>query len=322
MLNLLDENRRELIDQPLADVMDHEEILSLVAGQEGAGQTAARRYLETTFPVVAPGEVFQVALCYLGDGERPATGKMICVRNVTSEKQAERTKHEFVAHLAHELKTPLTTINSYNEMLMDGEIDDIETQKQFYNTINEETDRLASLIESLFTMSKIEMGGLTIEKGLVKTDRLVTDCITAIEAPARKKRITINKNFPDKWPTLLGDKGLLKVALINVLGNAVKYSPEDRALTLSLSEEDRTVIFDIVDEGYGISQEDLPHIFEKFYRSADSHIKEQTGGGLGLAMTSEVVRLHGGCINVESVVGEGTHFSITLPREEYNLETQ
>lgn len=322
MVNLLDKNRDEMIDRPLSEVLEHEEILSFISEQKVAGQRTNQRHIETTFPAQAPEELFEVTLSYLSDGEGTIIGKVVSVRNITTQKSAERAKHEFVAHVAHELRAPLTTIKSYNEMLMDGEIDELETQKEFYNTINEETDRLARLIQNLLNISKIEMGSLTLDGGLVKTDWLVTDCIAAVEAPAQKKHITIEKNLPDQWPSLVGDKELLKVAIINILGNAVKYSPENRTITFSLKEEDHTVIFDVIDQGYGISEEDLPHVFDKFYRSADSHIAEQTGSGLGLAMTSEIIRLHGGEVEVKSTPGEGTHFSIKLPRGEYQLGKQ
>ena len=319
MLNLLSKERNDVIDRPLGEVLEHEEVLSLVSDQGGVAHKTTQRDIETTFPAHAPGEAFQVTLSYLNDGDGSITGKVISVKNVTSQKSVDRAKHEFVAHVAHELRAPLTTIKSYNEMLMDGEIDNIETQKEFYNTINEETDRLARLIENLLNMSKIEMGNLTIDRGLVKTDGVVKDCIAAIEAPAQKKHITIEKKLPDKWPSLVGDKELLKVAMINVLGNAVKYSPENSNITFSLSEVDHTIIFDVIDQGYGISEEDINHIFDQFYRSSDPHISEQTGSGLGLAMTSDIIRLHDGHIKVQSTPGQGTHFSIELPKEDYHL---
>jgi signal transduction histidine kinase len=238
---------------------------------------------------------------------------------VTTQKSIERAKHEFVAHVAHELRAPLTTIKAYNEMLMVGEIDNLETQKEFYNTINEETDRLAHLISNLLNVSKIEMGSLTLENELIKTDSFVKDCVAAVEAPARKKHITVRTKLPDKRPSLVGDKEMLKVAIINILSNAVKYSPENSKITLFLGEEDRTVTFDVIDQGYGISEADLDHIFDQFYRSSDRHISEQTGSGLGLAVASHVIQLHGGRIEVQSALGEGTHFTIRLPKEDYHL---
>ncbi len=322
MLNLVNKKLGDVVNRPLSEVLAHEAILAFVAQQEGVNQAATQRHIETTFPAVAPGETFQVALSYLSDKDGSITGKVISVKNITTQKSVDKAKHEFVAHVAHELRAPLTTIKSYNEMLMDGEIRDLETQKEFYNTINQETDRLARLIENLLNMSKIEMGSLTIDRGLIKTDAFFKDCVAAIEAPAQKKHIAVEKRLPDKWPSLVGDKELLKVAMINVLGNAVKYSPDESTITFSLREVDHTVIFDVMDQGYGISEEDLNHIFDSFYRSSDPQINQQTGSGLGLAMTSEIIRLHSGHIEVQSTPGQGTHFSIRLPREDYQLGKQ
>jgi signal transduction histidine kinase len=322
MLNLLDKKRLDVIDRPVGEVIENEQILSFLSNQAVMGQTTTPRCIETSFQGVAPGEIFQVTLSSLADGEGSIIGKVIFVKKVTNEKAAERAKHEFVANVTHELRAPLTTIKSYNEMLMDGEIDEIETQKEFYNTISEETDRLTRLIEDLLNISKIEMGSLTLTKGLTKTDWLVKDCVAAVEAPAHKKHITIEKNLPDNYPFVVGDKELLKVALINILSNAVKYTPENRTITLSLSEEDHMVIFDVTDQGYGIAEDDIAHIFDKFYRSADPQVNEQTGSGLGLAMASEIIHLHGGQIAVDSQLGKATHFSIRIPKEEYHLGKQ
>lgn len=134
--------------------------------------------------------------------------------------------------------------------------------------------------------------------------------------------MVITKIMPDQFPSLVGDKELLKTAIINILGNAVKYSAEESEITFSLMEQSNLVIFDIIDNGYGISEEDLPHIFDRFFRSTETHIVEQTGSGLGLAMTSEIIHLHGGEIKVQSEPGKGTQFTISIPREEYYLGEQ
>jgi two-component system phosphate regulon sensor histidine kinase PhoR len=317
MLALLNRKREEMVDQPISEVLEHEDLLSFLVQQGIEGQGQPLNHAEITFPAVAPGNLFQVSTSNLRDGEEAVVGRMILVDDITNEKLAEKAKQEFVAHVTHELYTPLTTIKSYNEMLMAGEVRDGETQREFYNTIMEETDRLQRLIENLLNISKIEMGSLTLDRGLVKSDWLVHDCIAAVEGAARKKQITIEKVLPDNYPSLLGDKELLKVAIINILGNAVKYTPEHGKITFSLSEENNTAVFQISDSGYGISAEDLPHIFDKFYRSQDPNVTAKTGSGLGLGITSEIIHLHGGKIEVESQPGEGTHFSVKVPREEY-----
>ena len=123
--------------------------------------------------------------------------------------------------------------------------------------------------------------------------------------------------MPDIFPTLLADKDLLKAAVINILGNALKYTPEGGKISFGISEQDKMVVFDVIDTGYGIGEEELPYVFEKFFRSENPQVIEQTGSGLGLAITSEIVRLHGGEVDVDSELGEGTHFAIKIPKEDF-----
>lgn len=317
MLKLLRKNSADALDRPLDEVLVHEEITSFLARDEALEQTGSAVHIDTTFPELAPGELFRVTALYLLDDENSPIGRMISLNNISTEKMAEDAQQNFIAHVAHELMTPLTNIRSYSEMLMDGEVDDLDMQKEFYNTINEQTTRLAGLIKNLLNLSKMEMGSLTIAKGLVKTDWFVEDCLSSIEASAQDKNITVEKNLPDLFPTLMADKDLLKAAVINILGNALKYTPENGTISFAISEENKTVIFDVIDTGYGISEEEIPRLFEKFFRSENPQVTEQTGSGLGLAITSEIVNLHGGEIEVKSELGKGTHFAIKIPKEEY-----
>jgi signal transduction histidine kinase len=322
MLNLLEKSRNDVVDNPLTDVLGHDQITAFILQQEELKHSKNSSCIEATFPELASGEYFQVSLAYLAGKQEGVIGKVISFKNITSEKLSEKAKHEFITHITHELLTPLTTINSYNEMLMEDEIDNVEMQKEFYNTISDETRRLTRLVKNLLNISKIEMGSLTLKKGLVKSDWLFDDCITTVEGAAQKKNITIERNLPDNFPSLFGDKDLLKVGIINILGNAVKYTPEKGKIKFTLTEQDDVVIFEVIDNGHGISKEDLAHIFDKFYRSTDPRVTEQTGSGLGLALTSEIIRLHGGEVEVSSKVDEGSHFVIRLPKEEYYLGKQ
>ncbi len=322
LLRLLHRKQEDVRDHPLADILEHDEILSFISELESGQQNNNAQHLETTFPDLAPGDIFSVSLIVLKDGEGRFVGKMISIRKITREKAAEEAQREFITHIAHELKTPLTSIKSYSEMLMDGDIDDAEMKKEFYNTINAEADRLTALIQNTLSISRIEMGCLMLNKGLVKTDWLAEDSIAAVETAAQKKHIILDKNFPEVFPTLVGDKELLKVAIINFLSNAVKYTPENGKITFSLTDLNGSVVFDVIDTGVGISHDDLPHIFERSFRSLDPKIRDQSGSGLGLAIASEIIHLHGGEIEVESEPGEGTHFLIRFPKEDYCIGKQ
>jgi len=319
MLRLLNRKRSDVIDRSLDEMIDNAVFLGFIAHPDSGIKAGAGWYIETTFPELAPGEIYKVTLAYLTGLDKMPSGKMIFFQNTTAESYREKAQQEFIAHVAHELQTPLTNIKSYSEMLMQGEVKDIETQKEFYNVINEQTNRLTTLIRNLLSLAKMEMGSLMLNRGLVKTDWFVEDCLMSIEATAVDKNIRIERNLPDTFPALMADKELLKTAVINILSNAVKYTPRGGRITFSISEQDGKVLFDISDTGYGIAEKDLPHIFEKFYRSEDDSILEQTGSGLGMAITADIVHLHGGEIQVSSTIGQGSHFTISIPKEEYHL---
>ena len=322
MLRLINKSRQDVTDCPLEKVFTNEEITSFISGQQGVKKLRANSHLEVTFPELAPGETYRVFCSYLVGDNNALIGKVISLNNITREKEVANATLEFTAHLSHELMTPLTTIKSYSEMLMDGEIKDGETQKEFYNTINSETSRLSALIKDLLNLSKIEVGSLTLNQGRVKSDWLFNDCITTVEGAARKKNISLLRDMPDNFPILVGDKELLKGAIINILGNAIKYTPENGKVQFALSEENNMVIFDIRDTGYGMSKEELSHIFDKFYRSNNSQITEQQGTGLGLAIASQIIGLHGGEIKVQSKLGKGSHFSVKIPKKEDYLGSE
>lgn len=319
MLKLLNIDQADSIGYPLGEILENDEVRLFVSLQQnGMGYTVGNN-IETDFSESAPGDTFNLSVSELKDLENGLVGNMILIRNISNEKMAEEARKDFIAHLSHEFKTPLTTIKSYSEMLMDDEINDAETIKEFYNIINIEADRLASLVQNLLSISRMEMGNLTINKTLVKTELLIKDTFAAIETAAKNKNIFIEKNVSENTPSLMGDKELLKVALINILSNAVKYTPENGKVTFSLSNQNGDIVFNVIDTGYGISQEDLPYIFNKAYRSEDPYVKESPGSGLGLSITQEIIQLHGGNIEVDSESGRGTHFAITLPKEEYYI---
>ncbi len=317
MLNILSRKLEDIVDQSLGDVLANEEIVSFVVQHQTIKSGGFTDHIETTFPDISSKDVFRVSLCSLEDDWGDPIGKIIFVKDIAREKSGKKSEQDFIAHISQELLTPLTTIKTYNEMLMKGEVENEEMQKEFYNTISEEASRLSRLIRNLLNISKIERKSLTINKGLVKLNWLFEDCVSTIEPFALSKNITIEKKMPDKFPSIVGDKELLKVAINNLLSNAVKYTPEGGTITFSINDQNNIVICEVVDTGYGIADKDISHIFDKFYRSADPNIIEKSGTGLGLSITSEIIKLHGGKIEVQSETGKGTHFTIILPKEKY-----
>ena len=168
MLKLLKKSPAEVLDHPFTEVVEHEDLQAFVSRYDALERSGSAVFIDTTFPELAPNEIYRVTSSYLLDDEKTPIGKMMTFSNITSEKLAENAKQDFIAHVAHELMTPLTNIRSYSEMLMDGEVEDLDMQKEFYNTINEQTTRLAGLIKNLLNLSKMEMGSLSIERGWLK----------------------------------------------------------------------------------------------------------------------------------------------------------
>ena len=320
MLELLGGERSEFQGRSFAEAVEHEALLDLVnRQQDGAGDDAS---VEAQFTETAPERFFELCCRPLTDTTGDSIGTLITTQDVTGLKRARKAQEDFLAEASHELLTPLTSIKSYAELLSSGDVDNEELRREFYNTVNTETDRVSDLVRNLLSVSKLDAGHLDIERALVKTDWLVDQCLPAVEATARNKGITIEKRLPDVFPTVLGDKQLLKVVLVNILGNAIKYTPDNGTVRLSLFQQNHSVFVEIGDTGCGIPAEELPHVFEKFYRGRSADVRNQVGSGLGLATSLQVAKLHGGTIDIQSEPGKGSCFTVRLPVEDFTLEKQ
>jgi len=313
LLDILGQSQEDLINFSYYDVIEHEGLNAFIMQLIAAERHLGPKDINMSFEETDPGQFYQASSSNIMDAEGALFIRLIRVVNVSREKETEKLQQDFVNHIAHELRTPLTNIKAYNEMMMDGEINNAEMQKEFFNTINDETNRLAKLISSILELAETEIGQITVTKDMVKTDWLMEGCIDAVEAVAKEKNITIERQVPDNFPKIMGDKEMLKSALINILGNAVKYSPESARITFAIKEVDDMVIFEINDTGFGMDEKDLPHIFEKFYRSENEDVVEQNGSGLGLAITAEIIKTHDGFIEVESELDKGSRFTIKIP---------
>jgi signal transduction histidine kinase len=314
LLDLLGQSKEDLINYSYDEVIEHEGLKEFILQRSSVESHLASRYMDISFEKTDPGQFYQTSSSNITDAEGAVFIRLIRIVNISREKEAEKLQQDFINHIAHELRTPLTNIKAYNEMMMDGEINNVEMQKEFFNTINDETNRLAKLISSILELAETEMGQLTVTKDMVKTDWLMEGCIEAVEAVAKEKNINIERQVPDNFPKILGDKEMLKSALINILGNAVKYSPESAKITFAIKETDDMVVFEINDTGFGMDEKDLPHIFEKFYRSENEDVIEQNGSGLGLSITAEIIKTHDGFIEVQSELDKGSHFTIKIPK--------
>lgn len=261
-------------------------------------------------------QILRVARNPVKSAERSSqAGHVWMVRDVTQQKLAEAMRDQFLDNATHELRTPLANIKAYAETLAMGDMLDVESQKEFCNTINSEATRLARFIDDLLSVSSMEAGSLTLNRQNVDLERLFEEVVSKIKPQVDQKGQTFDAVFPAKYPQVKLDKDKVNVALVNLLGNAVKYTPAGGSIRFEVKLTETAIRIEVEDSGVGISEEEIPRIFEKFFRSTNPAVQEVTGTGLGLSMAHEVLKLHGGDLVVHSTLGKGTTFTATLPLE-------
>jgi signal transduction histidine kinase len=242
-------------------------------------------------------------------------GHVWSLRDITQQKLADAMRDQFLDNATHELRTPLASIKAYAETLAMSDELDVESQKEFCNTINTEATRLARFIDDLLSVSSMEAGSLTLDKQRVELNRVFTEVVGKVKPQMDKKGIHFEAIFPEKYPQLKIDKGKFNVALVNLLGNAAKYTPGGGRVRFEVTVTNQEFRIEVEDTGPGIVEDELPRIFEKFFRSTNSQVQATAGTGLGLSIAYEIVKLHGGDLTVQSTFGEGTTFTATLPLE-------
>ncbi len=228
---------------------------------------------------------------------------------------SNKLKMGYISHLSHEFKTPLTSIKAYVESLKDH-IDDPEfrEKKEFLEVVSTETDRLIRMVNKVLDVSKIEFGQRTLKRGVFNLKKVVEEVDTSMQPYLQDKRLHLITRCPDELPMIDGDKDLIKQVFINLIGNAVKFSPQASRIFIDAVEDAVSVKVTIRDEGVGIPEEDLKNIFKHFYQVSGG-ISE--GVGLGLAIVKNIIEQHGGYIHVSSTMGEGSTFTFTLPKEHH-----
>lgn len=240
---------------------------------------------------------------------------ILFVQDVTQAKEAERARDNFLYHVTHELRTPLTNIRAYAETLSQGVIDDPQTVRECYNIIMGETQRLNRLVEDILNVSQLEVGSARLNLGEIAMDALLRKVVQDMQGNADAKRIDLVLSLPAKTPRVRGDRDRLTVVLVNLIGNAIKYTPEGGRVEVGCVPENERLRINVIDTGFGIAPEHQEKIFDKFYRVSDERVQGIPGTGLGLAIVKETVRLHGGGIFVNSTPGKGSTFSLVLPAQ-------
>jgi len=218
-----------------------------------------------------------------------------------------------VTQASHELRTPLTNMRLCLEVAMDDPTSDPAARAKCLNVLNQETRRLERIVTEMLSMAEIEAGAIKLRIDDVRLESLFEELRADFEPLAKEKQIELVFDLPQKFPVLQADRNKLVLALHNLVGNAIKYTPEGGRVTISLQIEQDRVSVEVVDTGIGIKEEEGELVFEKFYRAKDPRVAKISGSGLGLALSRQVARLHGGDVTLESRLNEGSTFTLVVP---------
>jgi len=243
----------------------------------------------------------------------PAHGAVAVLTDITGQKAIQKRNAEFVSSVSHEMKTPLSSIRAYVELLVDGEAEDEATREEFLGVINGQADRLQRLLDNLLNLARIEAGVVAVNKSALSLNELLAEAVEVMQPAAADKQITLVSEPSPLYLGVLADRDMLLQAAINLLSNAVKYTKPGGSVILKSRLNDQEVVFEVQDTGVGLSSEDCQRVFEKFYRVKKDREMAQ-GTGLGLALVKHIVEdVHGGHIEVASELGRGSTFRVVLP---------
>jgi two-component system phosphate regulon sensor histidine kinase PhoR len=303
------------IRKPIEEVITDKSFLGLLQDMRETGLFVPHRTLEWVQGSGDQAKIWRVVLNTVVEGKKREriSGAVAVLHDVTKEKEIAKMKSDFVSNVSHELKTPLASIKAYTEMLLDGEIKEPTQVRECFQTIASETDRMDRLIQNILNLSRLESGLVPVNKTDLAVTEILRDVDDVITPQAAKKNLSMETDLAPVFFRVNGDRDMLYQAILNVLSNAVKYTPNGGKIRVSTYLSDGSVVVEVADTGYGVPQEELQKIFEKFYRSRHSG-KTAPGTGLGLALVKHVIEvIHGGKVTVESEVGKGSVFRLSLP---------
>ncbi len=243
--------------------------------------------------------------------DRQIGGSLLLVQDLTRLRRLEIVRRDFVSNLSHELRTPLASLKALTETLNEGALDDPPAARRFLSRIETEVDALTQMVQELLELSRIESGQVTLELKSVDPASLLQAAAERMRMQAERAALTLRVDCPPALPRVRADAPRLEQVLVNLIHNALKFTRPGGALTLWAEAEGAFVRFAVQDTGVGIPEDDLPRIFERFYRVEKS--RSGGGTGLGLSIARHVVKAHGGKIWAESLEGRGSTFYFTIP---------
>jgi two-component system, OmpR family, phosphate regulon sensor histidine kinase PhoR len=303
---------------PIFDQLQRcDELVSLLT-ETRRRKTPTQKSSELTLPTADGREHWYRVTCRTLASQQEAAsggerGAVAVLTDITGLKAIQKRNAEFVSAVSHEMKTPLSSIRAYVELLVDGEAEDDATREEFLGVINDQADRLQRLIDNLLSLARIEAGVVAVNKAPQSLNERLAEAVRVLEPTAEQKSIRLTTEFSQLYLGVLGDRDLLLQGAINLITNALKYTRSGGEVTVRSRLNDKEVIFEVQDTGVGLSPDDCQRVFEKFYRVKKDREMAQ-GTGLGLPLVKHIVEdVHGGRIEVESELGVGSTFRVILP---------
>jgi two-component system phosphate regulon sensor histidine kinase PhoR len=310
--NTLGFHFQEVYRRPLEEAIDDRTLIKLVNETRESHNKVPRRVVEHSTHADGAERTFNVTLSSVVDRDDHVNGVVAVLHDITREREVAKMKSDFVSSVSHELRTPLSSLKGFVEMLIDGEADDEKTRREFYEIIQAETDRLNRLIDNILNISRIEAGVIKVAKTDLSLAVVITEAIEVMKPQAKGKNMEIIEQLSPVYYQVHADRDMIYQAVLNLLSNAVKYTKPGGKVIVRTTVDRDVVRTDITDTGLGISAEDLPKIFDKFYR-VEANKKAASGTGLGLSLVKHIIEtVHDGKMSVTSEVGVGSTFSFEL----------
>lgn len=303
-------SQKDSLGRFLHEVIRVPEIQRLVASRLHAAENYTEEHITFTSPTEKQMQVHAVPL----PGNALNNGTLLVFNDISQLRRLERTRQDFVANVSHELRTPITSIMGFVETLMEGALHNPEKADRFLGIIKAQTARMVAIIDDLLLLSRLDSGA-ELPQEIIEAQTLISCAVNTCALAAEKKGIKIEKKQSPEIK-IRGNEHLLEQALINLLNNAIYYSPAETIIKTSVITSGSKTIISIADQGCGISTANLSRIFERFFRVDKARTPQSSGTGLGLSIVKHIALIHNGQIEVDSKLGQGATFRLILPQEE------
>src|SRR6059058_3394718 len=299
---------------PLLDVVREATVDRLIAETLRTGKAMQSELVRADSKTNSERDV-EISAVPIKDDADLTTGAVVLFHDITQLKQTDKVRRDFVANVSHELRTPLSILRGYIETLLDNPQTSDKELSRILRVMERHSKRLGLLVDDLLTLAQLESSNTTLEIGQVRLSELFDHVLRDWKKKLGEKSLKVLVDLPPDTLPVLADETRLQEVLYNLLENAVKYSRTNGEIRLQVAQRRSEIVLSVSDDGIGISKNDLPRIFERFYRADKARSRELGGTGLGLAIVKHIAQLHGGRVEAESELGCGTTIRVVLPEE-------